>query len=268
MRSILLHIADDETLEPRIQVALDLARAFDAHLSCVQAVPYEYGVPGDFYGALVVDLIPQLREAAERLQERCESRLRSEDVAWSWDRHDGAALETMLRRSALSDLVVVGCREPLSGAPSLLASQLATRLRTPLLVVPERAKGLDSKGPAVVAWNGSAEASRALKAAVPLLAKASAVILASVHGEADRGFDLPAVEGAEYLSRHGVSCELTEFHLEQGSVAGALTDIAALRRAAYLVMGAYGRTRLAETVLGGVSRELLSRPPLPILSCH
>jgi nucleotide-binding universal stress UspA family protein len=268
MRSILLHIADDETLQPRIQVALDLARAFDAHVSCVQPVPYEYGIPGDFYGALVVDLIPQLREAADRLQERCESRLRSEDVAWSWDRQDGAALETVLRRSALSDLVVVGSREPLGRAPSLLASQLATRSRAPLLLVPERTGGLDTAGPAVVAWNGSAEASSALKMAVPLLAKASSVVLASVHGEADRGLDLPAVEGAEYLSRHGIACELTEFHLEQGTVAEALADAAALRRAAYLVMGAYGRTRLAETVLGGVSRELLSRPPLPILSCH
>jgi nucleotide-binding universal stress UspA family protein len=268
VRSILLHIADDESLEPRIQVALDLARAFDGHVTCLQPVPYEYGVPGDFYGALVVDLIPQLREAAERLQERCETRLRSEDVAWSWDRQDGGALETVLRYTALSDVVVVGSREPLGRSPSLLASQLATRSRAPLLLVPERAGGLDTTGPAVVAWNGSAEASRALKAAVPLLARASSVVLASVHAEADRGFDLPAVEGAEYLSRHGISCEVIEFRLEHATIAEARADAAALRRAAYLVMGAYGRTRLAETVLGGVSRELLSWPPLPILSCH
>lgn len=268
MRSILLHIADDEALEPRMQVALDLARAFDSHLSCLQAVPYEYGVPGDFYGALVVDLIPQLREAAERVQERCERRLRSEDVSWSWDREDGAALEHVLRRSALSDLVVVGSREPLSSAPSLLASQLATRSRAPLLLVPEHVNGLNSAGPALVAWNGSAEASRALKAAVPLLARSRSVVLASVQGEADREFDLPAVEGAEYLSRHGISCEMTEFRLERGSVAEVLTEVAARREPAYLVMGAYGHSRLVETVLGGVSRELLARPPLPILTCH
>lgn len=269
MRSILVHVADDDTLDPRMQVALDLARAFDGHLSFLQPVPYEYGVPGDYYGALVVDLIPQLREAADRLRERCERRLHAEDVSWNWEREDGPALEHVLRRSALSDLVVVGSREPVSRAPSLLASQLATRSRAPLLLVPEHVgSGLNPAGPAVVAWNGSAEASRALKAAVPLLARARSVVLASVRDEAEREFDLPAVAGAEYLSRHGIACEMTEFPLDERSVAEILADVAARREAAYLVMGTYGHARLVETVLGGVSRELVARPPLPILACH
>ena len=46
MRSILLHIADDESLRARTQAALDLARAFGGHLTCLQAVPHEYGVLG------------------------------------------------------------------------------------------------------------------------------------------------------------------------------------------------------------------------------
>jgi hypothetical protein len=38
MRSILLRIADDDSLERRTQAALDLARAFGSHLTCLQAV--------------------------------------------------------------------------------------------------------------------------------------------------------------------------------------------------------------------------------------
>lgn len=268
MRSILLHIADDEGLEARTQVALDLARAFDGHLACLQAVPYEYGVPGDFYGGMLADLVPILREAAEKLRERCERRLAPEDVVWSWNHEDGRALEHVLRASALSDVVVVGSREPLSEAPSLLVGELATRMRTPMLIVPEHVNGLDCSGTAVVAWNGSAEASRALKAAVPLLAKARSVLLASVIDERDREFDLPSVEGAEYLSRHGISCEMTEFPLRHGTAGKVLADVAAGREAAYLVMGAYGRARLVETVLGGVTRELFANPPLPIFTSH
>jgi nucleotide-binding universal stress UspA family protein len=268
MRSILLHIADDESLEARTQVALDLARAFDGHLTCLQAVPYEYGVPGDFYGAIVADLIPALREAAEALRARCEQRLVSEDVSWSWDAQDGRALEHLLRLSPLNDLVVIGSREPLSSAPSLLPRQLAVRLRTPMLLVPERVNGLNCAGTAVVAWNGSAEASNALKESVPLLAKARAVVLASVRDKAAGAVDLPAVEGAEYLSRHGIECEIIEFPLETGTVAELLTDVAARREAAYLVMGAYGHPRLVETVLGGVTRDLFADPPLPLFTCH
>jgi nucleotide-binding universal stress UspA family protein len=268
MRSILLHIADDESLEARTQVALDLARAFEGHMTCLQAVPYEYGVPGDFYGAVVADMIPALREAAEKLRARCELRLGSEDVSWSWDAEDGRALEHLLRLSALSDLVVVGNREPLSSAPSLLARELVMRLRTPMLLVPEHVNGLNCAGTAFVAWNGSAEASHALKAAIPLLAKARTVVLASVHGEPEGEFELPAVEGAEYLSRHGIDCEITEFPFEHGTVAEVLINAAVRREAAYLVMGAYGHSRLVETVLGGVTRTLFADPPLPIFTCH
>ena len=268
MRSILLHIAEDDALEARTQVALDLARAFDGHLSCLQAVPYEYGVPGDFYGGMLADMVPILREAAEKLRERCGRRLAPEDVRWSWEHEDGRAHEHLLRRSSLSDIVVLGSREPMSKAPSLLARQMVMRLQTPMLLVPEHLNGLNCAGTAVVAWNGSAEASRALKAAVPLLAKARSVVLASVLGEPDARFDLPAVEGAEYLSRHGISCEMTEFPCEQGTVGEALADVVARREAAYLVMGAYGHSRLVETVLGGVTRELFADPPIPIFTCH
>lgn len=268
MRSLLLHIADDESLEARTQVALDLARAFDGHMTCLQAVPYEYGVPGDFYGAIVADLVPALREAAEKLRARCEQRLTPEDVSWSWDHEDGRALEHVLRMSSLNDLVVVGSREPLSTAPSLLARELVVRLKTPMLLVPEHVNGLNCAGTAIVAWNGSAEASNALRAAVPLLAKARAVVLASVRGEPNDSFDLPAVDGAEYLSRHGIGCEIIEFPFENGTVARTLADAAVRREAAYLVMGAYGHSRLVETVLGGVTRELFADPPLPIFTCH
>ena len=268
MRSILLHIADDESLEARTQAALDLARAFDGHLSCLQAAPYEYGVPGDFYGGMLADMVPILREAAEKLRKQCESRLAPEDVRWSWDHEDGRAHEHLLRQSSLSDIVVLGSREPLSKGPSLLARYLILRLRTPMLLVPEHVNGLNCTGAAVVAWDGSAEASRALKAAVPLLSKARSVVLASVLGESDSGIDLPAVEGAEYLSRHGIACEMVEHSFEHGSVAEVLTDVAARREAAYLVMGAYGHSRFVETVLGGVTREIFDKPPLPIFTCH
>jgi nucleotide-binding universal stress UspA family protein len=35
-----------------------------------------------------------------------------------------------------------------------------------------------------------------------------------------------------------------------------------------LVMGAYGHARWREFILGGATKSLLSRPPLPILFSH
>jgi nucleotide-binding universal stress UspA family protein len=90
-----------------------------------------------------------------------------------------------------------------------------------------------------------------------------------VSEDSERRHDLPPTDGAEYLSRHGISCEIVEFPAVK-SIAQVLTDAALVRDAAYLVMGAYGHARLVETVFGGVTRELLANPPvpLPILACH
>lgn len=268
MRSILLHIADDDGLEPRMQAALDLARAFDAHLTCLQAISYEYAMPGDFYGSLVAQLVPVMREAAEKTRARCEERLANEDVVWSWELEDGRAIEHLLRRGSLSDVVVLGSREPAGNRPSALAQDFVMRANAPALIVPEHSTGLDCMGTALVAWNGSAEAAHALRAAVPLLSKSASVVLASVTGEPDRRFDLPAVEGAEYLARHGITCEMIEFPLQGKSVSDVLAQAAAMRKASYLVMGAYGHSRLAEMVLGGVTRDFFGKPPLPIFACH
>ncbi|MDX1704625.1 MAG: universal stress protein, partial [Altererythrobacter ishigakiensis] len=67
MKSILLHIGDDEGLEARMQVALDLARAFEGHITCLQAVTYEIFAPGDFYGSAMAAAMPVIRENAEAL---------------------------------------------------------------------------------------------------------------------------------------------------------------------------------------------------------
>lgn len=270
MRSILLHIADDDCLEARLQVALDLARSMDGHVTCLQATSYEFILPGDFYGTGAAEMIVSLGEAADALRERLEARLAGEDVAWSWQQETGPAEERLIARSGLSDVIVVGCCDPVSRSSASLPGTVVARARTPILLVPPEATALDCTGTALVAWDGSPEACHALRAARPLLARAERVILASVEDEPPerRAFDLPPVEGAEYLSRHGIACEMVELPAGGRPVADVLGEAAAERDAAYLVMGAYGRMRLTEMIWGGVTRALLTRPPLPILACH
>ena len=41
MKSILLHIDSDGCMQARLQVALDMARACNGHITCLQAVSYE-----------------------------------------------------------------------------------------------------------------------------------------------------------------------------------------------------------------------------------
>ena len=271
MKSILLHIGDDEGMEARLQVAMDLARAHGSHITCLHVISYEIFAPGDFYGSAMVAVVPQLKEAAEKLRKRLEADLANEDVNWEWQSHNGVATSKLLEHSALNDLIIVGPRDvgQKVDAPSSMIAELTLKSSVPVLVVPPETKGVSFDCPIMVAWNSSSEACAALRAAVPLLGKSSQVILASVSEESDRErYDFPPVEGAEYLSRHGIHCELLDLPKSKEHVSDTLFAAAKARDCGLVVMGAYGHSRLAEFLLGGVTRRALTDPDLPILLAH
>jgi len=272
MKSILLHISDDSGLEARLQVALDIARASEGHVTCLQAVNYEIFAPGDFYGSAMVAALPRIKEAAEELRNRIETRLTLGDVSWDWETCSGHAEIRLLERSALHDIIIVGPNdlgEDGARSPSGMAGSLALRAPVPVLVVPVHTKSFDVQAPALVAWNGSSEACVALRQAVPLLAMSDAVYLATVAEASDKQrFDLPPVEGARYLSRHDIDAELLEIPRGEAKVADTLFSAASMRECGMIVMGAYGHSRLAELLLGGVTRRSLTDPQLPIFLAH
>jgi nucleotide-binding universal stress UspA family protein len=137
--------------------------------------------------------------------------------------------------------------------------------RCPVLMVPHGQRRLDLAGPALVAWNGSSEAAHALRLALPLLKGAGAVHLVEVNDDLT---GLPASEAALWLARHGVAADVHEWPAKGRRASVALLHAATELGAAWLVMGAYGHSRLRETVLGGVTRELIASASLPLLMAH
>ena len=270
MKTILLPIHDDDGAEARFQVALDLARAHRAHLNCLQVTPLTAYVASDSFGGVFVmpDLIDAISAQEAKLRSSTEARLAREDVSWSYEHGDGDPAATIVDRSSLADLIVLSpaLREPRPTDPLPLAGDVAIHARTPVCVVPASAKGFDAAGTAFVAWNGSAEAANALKAALPLLRLASSVVIATVAEPSDDM--LPPLEASEYLSRHGVKSELVTVDRGRGSIADALLAARDRAGAAYVVMGAYGHSRMREFVLGGVTREMLRGSPTPLLLAH
>jgi nucleotide-binding universal stress UspA family protein len=178
----------------------------------------------------------------------------------------------LLEQSALHDLIIVGPHdvgEEGSRGPSAMAGELAVRAPAPVLVVPGETRRFDVNAPVLIAWNGSSEACVALRAAVPLLALSDKVTLASVAEPDGRDrFDFPIGEAARYLDRHGVDAEVVEIPRGDAKVADTLFSAAQMRECGMLVMGAYGHSRLAEMLMGGVTRRALSDPQMPIFLAH
>lgn len=134
----------------------------------------------------------------------------------------------------------------------------------PVLGVPAGSSPLEKGTPAVVAWNGSSEASRALVASVPLLKEASEVVVTHV-GSLDTIAALEPV--VDYLARHHIKARGVELG-EAGNASDLIAEQIRRIGAGLLVMGAYSHSRLREFVLGGVTRDMLTDPIAALLLSH
>ena len=269
MKTILVPIEADEGQEARLQAAFDLARACSGQIVCVQVTPYAAYAVGDtgMGGFPMTSLIEAVE--GERLKQRAEIevRLKAEGVAWEWVARDGDLVDTLTILARLADVVVMNSG-PFTAAASLKISttgDVAMAAPTPVLAVPPSARGFAVTGPVVAAWDGSQEAALALRAAMPLLRLSSAVSLLTVE---EKNPDLRARDAAAYLARHGIAAEVVERSDGGQSIEAVIRAVAKETEATWLVQGAYGHSRLRQTIFGGVTRGLLGDAPVPMLIAH
>lgn len=168
-------------------------------------------------------------------------------------------------RGRLADLIVVG--KPLgSEEPALQATMNAALMESgrPVLVAP--ADPITKIGESVaVAWNGSAEAARAISAAIPLLQRAQKVTVLVIEEESKS----PRAQELEtHLAWHGVSAETRRVVASGGATGAAVLKGVADAGADLLVMGAYTHSRLRQLILGGVTRHVIDHAPIPVLLSH
>jgi nucleotide-binding universal stress UspA family protein len=267
-----------------LDAAATIALAFAAHVDVLHARPD----PAAFVPYLGEGMSPGAVEAliadAELRAEESERRARDVFAAWArerglatqtkplspraatcaWRREDGAEDAWIARIGRLSDLVVV----PAQGAETSLAATAAAEAALidtgrPVLLAP--APPVDVDGTAMIAWNGSQQAARAVGAALPLLARARAVQILTIE-EAGRPAD-PA-ELAEHLAWHGIAATARRALRGEDSVAATLDAAAAACGATLLVMGGYTHSRLRELIFGGVTAHMLRACRIPTLLAH
>jgi nucleotide-binding universal stress UspA family protein len=139
----------------------------------------------------------------------------------------------------------------------------------PTLVIPNardaRVFALDT---VVVAWDFSRPAARAVADALPLLEKAKQVYVVTVTNEKAISTGRSGPELAKHLARHGANVVLDIVDAAGRAIGDVLESYVSSRNADLLVMGAYGHSRVREFVLGGATRSMISKPPLPILFSH
>ena len=268
-----------------LATAFAAAKPFNAHVAALfihadprLAVPF-VGVP------VSPDVVQDIVNASEEIAKAAENRVRellkaaaakagavlvdhpkkADAVTCSLRRAQGAYFRAVAQSAELSDVVAFGV---IAGPDSVELSEgfieVLTRSGRPILLSAEAPADIARR--VVLGWDGGASAARAVSAALPFLKKAENIVVLSIKRPGQNGTDFAGL--CEFLGLHGLS--VTEQTVEQNSrpIGEALLHGAALAGADLLVMGAYGRGPLRESVFGGATSHIRSHATLPIFMAH
>lgn len=276
-KDLLVHLDDTKGCAARVDAAIALAIAHEAHLTGVYVVTDPS--PASFVqGYLPPDLLDGLQrqeregadaalarfaEVAKRNQISFEARI--DRVLYT------AIVEALATNGRYADLVILGQADPEdTEGPTYLPQEVTLSSGRPSLVMPYIGPAATLGQRVTIAWDASREAARAVNDALPILQRAQAVGVVTVN-PSDKPFghgEEPGADIALHLARHGIKVEVQRVDSRDVDVANTILSHIADRSSDLLVMGAYGHSRLRELVLGGVTRTILRDMTVPVLIAH
>jgi nucleotide-binding universal stress UspA family protein len=186
------------------------------------------------------------------------------EASWLADRRRPA--QALAAHACGADLVVAS-RTARTTAPENFAQpdELILSAGAPVLVQPVAARPLEART-IVIGWKNTRESRRALWDGLPFLMSASQVRLIRI--EASERPDESLEEAGGRLRRHGVRLAIEHRQPSRATIGEDLIEAASAHGADLIVAGGYGRSRLHELVLGGVTRSLLAASPHYVLFSH
>jgi nucleotide-binding universal stress UspA family protein len=295
VRDILVCLDATEAGDSRLELALNLAQASKAYLTAIYTSPEPRagippagpGLPPTVLGPVSPDgaraiggepaitasaqITPE-PERADAVEQRFRTELQLSGLDGEWHMLDSSDLAELIELAKSADLTVLG-QYPGSdsgGATWLRPDDVMVDAGRPILVVPYAGAFEQVGRKVLIAWNGTREANRALHDALPVIGGAEAVTVIHVGAEqADLDRGRTSLERiVRHLSRHGIQAQSEERLHPAISVCDALLSRVAQLGADMIVAGAYHHSRLRESLLGGVSRDLLEHMTVPVLMSH
>lgn len=276
LRHILVVADQSPATEARIRAAGELAQRHGAHLTGVfltsdylaqyMAAESLAGLPAGTVDQILAQHSKAVDQAAETARMAFEAQAEAFRVASDWLPLSGDGPRALLAASRRSDLTIMG-REAKAALSDhqIPASTIAMGAGGPVLVTPDQRFEPGVGRRVLVAWNGGREAARALRDAWPLIAHADEVKVLVVSPDGEGG---PDGMLQRLIERHGYRVDLIVDRSGDVDAEAVILRQIAQQKADLLVMGLYGRPRLQELILGGVSRRMMAEAPIPILVSH
>ncbi len=284
-KSILAPIGGVDSDGPTLALAARIAKRFSAHVDVLHAKadPRET-MPYLGEGASPA-LIDQVMVSAEREADSRSGRAKTSFEEWQKTSgltlapapgivempscalriESGAEDKWIARLGRINDLTIVS--EPgESGSVAAMLAFEAALLDTgrPVMMAPSN-YAVNESGAVVIAWNGSAESSRAVAAGMPFLSTARSVHVVAVEESANTP-DAEAV--VRYLAWHRIGAHVRLATGKGRPAAQAIVAECEAVNAALLIMGGYTHNRLRQMIFGGVTAHVIRHATIPVLMGH
>ncbi len=272
MKDILIHVRDIPEHTPAVSFGVWLAADRGTSVTAV----YVCKVPVYYAPAYHPEIMAAVLENSRTLVKDA-LRAARPFVDWAaslgvesprWLVAEGDTVVALAQAATRHDLLVLDHADDDEGATGDLPD-IILKVGTPCIVLPHQNPDFRSFDKIAVGWNGSPEAMRAVHAALPFV-RGKPVLL--MRGEEPDRYHAttwrPPFDIVEYLTRHGALVEERHIDAHRDNAGGALLEDALEFDADLFVMGAYGRNRFSEWMLGGVTRYALAWAGIPLLLYH
>jgi nucleotide-binding universal stress UspA family protein len=273
IKSILVAYSGDATSSGGLRLAVQMARKYGAHLTGVVSHGPAF-LEREYSRVMSEDLLKIIR--ARDVEAVAEIRAGFEAVVAA----DGPGIEasfldlqarrgfSIAETARSHDILVMGRRAAEPGREHFgeAPEDVAINSGRPVILVQHGYAREAINEQAVVAWDGSRAAARALGDAMHILETKQRVSVLTV-GEVNRALPQPQ-DVVALLQRHGVSAEHVARPAGRSGVAASILSACTELGAGLLVMGAYGHSRTMEDLFGGVTRDIMKDAPLPVLMSH
>lgn len=271
-KNILVHLSDDPETDMRLKVAVDACKHFKARLTALYMHEIKIPVGAVGRGGYLAENQEKVKQHAGALRQKVGRLCKQAGVDWEWAGTDSEHFDSVFQYTSLTDLVIVSgiTLEDLEDRFFYKPTEEVIRQAgTPMLVLP---KDYQRTGPAgyadkiMIAWKPSGEAIRAVRDSLDILRSASEVTVFTADDSPSHP-DNPAAGILRYLKSHGIEAK-SEHHIQDSRIGDQIINVAREHDAELIVMGAYGRSGIAEKLFGGATRHMMTSSPIPILLAH
>lgn len=272
-KSLLLLLDDGKSNADRVNAAIEIAKSHEAHLTAValESLKPQYMIATDD-AKVKTECICMANSLVDEFKRHVNHAGISFD-AFTISGNADATASKMAHFGRNADLIIL----PQPGQDSRNYSQMLAFSEEvmlysgrPILFIPYIGAKRVSFQKAMISYDGTPAATRAIHDAIPLLRRLdlSTILVVESRKQLENKSDVQTDALSLHLDRHGVNNQVSRVSPGSSLVPVVIHNELVNRDIDLLIVGGYGTPSLRQKIFGSVTRKLLETMLVPVLMAH